>query len=237
MKATILYVSLFLCSITCFSQKLTGAQLLEKSISYHDPDHRWETFKDSLFITMETPNSSNRNSGIHIDLANEFFNIIATRDTISTEYTLNKSKCSIVFNGIKNPSEKIKKAHKLSCERAHMFKNYYTYLYGLPMKLKCPGTIIDPKVQRKKFNQKEYLVLKVTYEKEIGKDTWYFYFNPKNYAMEVYQFFHDENKNDGEYILLTDEEIIHDIKMPKNRAWYMNKDDRYLGKDILKRSF
>jgi hypothetical protein len=33
---------------------------------------------------------------------------------------------------------------------------------------------------------KEYLVLKVDYQKEIGKDTWYFYFNPKTYAMEVY---------------------------------------------------
>ena len=54
--------------------------------------------------------------------------------------------------------------------------------------------------------------------------------------MEVYQFFHDESKNDGEYILLTDEEIINNIKMPKIRAWYTNKDNEYLGTDILKTS-
>jgi hypothetical protein len=86
----------------------------------------------------------------------------------------------------------------------------------------------------KTFMGKRYLVLKVTYEDPVGGDTWYFYFNPENYAMEVYQFFHDEAKNDGEYIILTEEESIKGIKMPKNRAWYYNSDDKYLGTDILR---
>ena len=116
-----------------------------------------------------------------------------------------------------------------------MYQNYYTYLYGLPMKLKDPGTIITDKIVRKKMKGKTYLVLKATYKKEVGKDTWYFYFNPKTYAMEIYQFFHDEAKNDGEYILLTGEETINEIKIPKNRAWYMNKDDKFLGTDILRK--
>ena len=113
-----------------------------------------------------------------------------------------------------------------------MFKNYYTYLYGLPMKLKDEGTIVDQTVTTITFKGKEYLVLKVNYSKEVGKDTWYFYFDPKTYAMEVYQFF-KEAKNSGEYILLSGLETINNIKMPKNRAWYYNKDDGYLGTDIL----
>jgi hypothetical protein len=90
--------------------------------------------------------------------------------------------------------------------------------------------LFHDKVERKTFKGKTYLVLKATYKKEVGKDTWYFYFNPKTYAMEVYQFFHEESKNDGEYILLTgEEETINGVKMPKKRAWYMNKDNKYLG--------
>ena len=50
--------------------------------------------------------------------------------------------------------------------------------------------------------------------------------------MQVYQFFKD-TPGSGEYILLSDIETINGIKMPKNRAWYYNKDDRYLGTDIL----
>jgi len=125
------------------------------------------------------------------------------------------------------------KNNKLSKDRAKMYQDYYTYLYGLPMKLKDPGAIIHAKVERRIFKGNAYLVLKATYKKEVGKDTWYFYFNPKTYAMEVYQFFHDETKNDGEYILLSGEETINRIKIPKKRAWYMNKDDKYLGTDIL----
>ena len=61
--------------------------------------------------------------------------------------------------------------------RGSMMKDYYTYLYGLPMKLKDPGTIVDPKVTKKRFKGKRYLVLKVSYDQEVGKDTWYFYFD------------------------------------------------------------
>ncbi len=51
--------------------------------------------------------------------------------------------------------------------------------------------------------------------------------------MEVYQFYHEESKNDGEYILLTEEIEVNGIKMPKNRAWYYNKNHEYLGTDFL----
>lgn len=101
------------------------------------------------------------------------------------------------------------------------------------MKLKVPGTIVYPFVETKNFKAKEYLTLKETYAEEVGRDTWYFYFDPTSYAMEAYQFFHDKSKNDGEYIVLSGEEMINNVIMPKNRAWYYNNNDQYLGTDIL----
>jgi hypothetical protein len=112
-------------------------------------------------------------------------------------------------------------------------RDYYGYLYGLPMKLKDKGTQIEDKIKRVKFQGKEYLSIKVTYEAKVGKDTWYFYFNPATYALEGYRFYHDESKNDGEYITLEGLETVQGIKIPKTRAWYVNKDDKFLGKDIL----
>ena len=52
--------------------------------------------------------------------------------------------------------------------------------------------------------------------------------------MEIYQFYKDETKMDGEYIILSELETINGIKMPKKRAWYYNKNQQYLGTDILK---
>jgi len=213
---------------------LTGEKLLGHSIAYHDPNNDWSTFNNSLFITMEIPERANRDSEIVINLPEEYFYVKAIRDNVTTEYILNKDACEIKLNGKNDLSDEIKEAYKLSCQSATLYKDYYTYLYGLPMKLNDPGTLIHETVERKSFKGKDYLVLKATYDEAVGKDTWYFYFDPETYAMEIYQFFHDEAKNDGEYILLTDEVIINNIKMPKNRAWYTNKEDKLLGIDILK---
>jgi hypothetical protein len=127
---------------------------------------------------------------------------------------------------------------KMNCDRATLYKNYYSYLYGLPMKLNDSGAHLNEKVERKTFKGNDYLVLKVTYDEAVGSDVWYFYFNPKTYAMEVYQFFKtDENGKEllesGEYILLSEEALVSGIKMSKVRAWYYNKDNSYLGTDTI----
>ena len=237
------YITLFLCvfllSINSFSQNLTGQELLEKAITYHDPNGVWLNFKGTLNITMETPNNSNRDSKVEIDFPKKYFNLETTRDSTTIHYTLNKSKCIISLTDSIRISKQTEKPKRTHCETANLYKNYYTYLYGLPMKLNDSGTNIHEKIEHKTFKGKDYLVLKATYDEAVGSDVWYFYFNPKTYAMEIYQFFKtDENgslkPDSGEYILLTDEATINNIKMPKNRAWYYNKDDNYLGTDFLK---
>ena len=226
---------LFLITITAtgISQELSGPELLDKAINYHDPQDQWKNFQGSFKVVMESPNRPLRTSEITMDLERSYFRLDVESDGIKTSYQLERDECSLFFNGSKDFTSKEAEANRLNCERATLMKDYYTYLYGLPMKLKDPGTQLDPIVRRKKFKGKEYLVLKVTYDKDVGEDTWYFYFDPDTYAMEVYQFFHDEAQNDGEYILLSGEETIEGIKMPKIRAWYYNKDDKFLATDTL----
>lgn len=236
MKHIVLIVILFLTKLV-FAQTLTPQELLNKSIAFHDPEGHWATFSRNFKVIMTTPNQNPRTSVITIDLPQEFFKVTATRDGITTEYILNKQICEIKYNN-QMLSEEEAKEKNMSCERGKFMKNYYTYLYGLPMKLNDPGTRIDPKVERRSFKEKEYLVLRASYDQNVGTDIWYFYFDPKTYAMEVYQFYRsDENGNEkpdtGEYILLKDITTINGIKMPKVRAWYYNKNDEYLGTDTL----
>lgn len=223
-------------SFAAFGQELTGEQLLEKTIAYHDPQDNWKAFKGKLLIEMETPNSSLRSTAIHLNLPANYFKSTVEKDNYTIESELDKGECVLKLNGSTSIFPRIKDSLNISCDRANTMKNYYTYLYGLPMKLKDKGTIIDSKVSKKTFKGKEYLVLKAGYDKGVGDDTWYFYFDPKTYAMEVYQFFHDEAKNDGEYILLSEMMTVNGIKVPKIRAWYYNTDDKYLGTDILQKA-
>ena len=229
MKQLFLFL-VFIIPCSMFAQEISGEELLNKSIEYHDPDNNWVSFNGTLSVTMDTPKASPRFSAIKIDLPNEFFYLKSRRDTLETSYSIDKGKCSTSIRDSTSMT-------RTPCETAVLYKNYYTYLYGLPMKLKDPGTQIDIEVILKKFKGKEYLVLKVTYDETVGSDVWFFYFDPKSYAMEIYQFFKGDpggkGKDTGEYILLSEEQMINGIKMPKIRAWYYNKNDEYLGTDTL----
>ena len=219
--------------LAAFGQNLSGSELLDKAIAHHDPSGNWNTFKGEFTVTMTTPNSSERTTTILLDFPAQLYSSTVEKDGNTIVSTLEKGSCTLMLNGSTEVSKAEKDSLRITCDRAKMMRDYYTYLYGLPMKLKDTGTHVYETVQKKTFKNKEYLVLKVDYDKNVGKDTWYFYFDPMTYAMEVYQFFHDESQNDGEYILLTDTMKVNDILMPKTRAWYYNKDDGYLGTDTL----
>ena len=104
MKHLLLFLAVTI-SLQSFSQQLTGTQLLEKAIQYHDPNGNWETFKGTLFITMEIPKKVSRESEITIDLENQYFYVKATSGKNTTEYSIDKGHIQIGFNGEKNLSE------------------------------------------------------------------------------------------------------------------------------------
>lgn len=239
MKHFLLFLLGSICFQSLMAQELSGHELLNNAIKYHDPNGQWNAFNGEFDIVMEMTEKPKRISHITINLPEEYFKVTATRDTLVTEYILDKDDCKISLNGKTNLSKAELFSNNLSCDRANMYKNYYTYLYGLPMKLKDEGTNISEVVERKIFKGNDYLVLKVTYDEAVGNDIWYFYFHPETFALEVYQFFKtDEQGNikpdSGEYIMLSEAETINNIKIPKIRAWYYNKDGSYLATDVLK---
>ena len=226
-------LALFMGSLQTFAQELSGSELLKKAIAYHDPSDRWSQFKGQLAIEMVSPDGSQRLSEVTINLPERYFKLTSARNNTAVTHIVLKDSASFELNDKTTFTAEDSKKYSLTETRAKFMKNYYTYLYGLPMKLSDAGTIVNPVVTRKEFMGKEYLVLQVKYDEGIGKDVWYFYFDPKTYAMEIYQFYHDEAKNDGEYILLTEEETSLGIKFPKIRAWYQNTDKKFLATDKL----
>ena len=215
------------------AQPLSGKELLEKSIEYHDPNSKWSKFNGSFNVSMQSPNRPLRKSNIVIDLMRSFFELSVQIGENQWKASLLDEDCDLLFNGSRKISPEIEKEFRLNCKRAKMYRDYYTYLYGLPMKLKDTGTDIDQVISQKSIEGISYWVLKVEYDPNVGSDTWYFYFDTKSFGLKRYQFFNDESKNDGEYIILDDEIEIEGILMPKNRSWYYNSDNTFLGTDIL----
>nr|WP_042289076.1 DUF6503 family protein [Nonlabens ulvanivorans] len=231
------YLFLFLNAFILQAQELTGQQLLDKTIQHHDPNGNWPAFIGDLQVTMTTPGNSDRVSNIEINLPAERFVLVVNRDSITTSYVVEKGDVSVLKIDEKKPMSQLETTVKDE-ERALFMQNYYTYLYGLPMKLEDPGTFITDQVERKSFKGKEYLVLEVMYDENVGSDVWYFYFDPTTYKMKIYQFFKRDQKGDidrtsGEYIILTENYETSGINMPKVRKWYYNKDDKFLGTDVI----
>jgi len=230
-----LFSLLFCClSFSIFAQNLTGPELLNKSIAYHDANGQWNQFKSNLHFGELRPDGSERTTVINLDNRINSFVLDQKRGDNQIYRKVVEDDCQILLNGKVATDSTVIKKNRLTCDYSKMIRGYYVYLWGLPMKLKDEGTIVDDRIEKVDFQGKEVWSLKVTYRKDVGKDTWYFYFDLKTYALVGYRFFHVEAENDGEYITLEEEEVVNGIRFPKTRKWYINKDDKFLGTDILK---
>ena len=201
------------------SAQAWAKDILASSIGYHDPEGNWEQFSGSFTIEVTSKDKPSFTREVIIDLSQEYFELIETRGDATKTYRIDK--------GVYATEDSLTQARTLK------LRDYHTYLYGLPMKLKDPGAQIDPKTERVIFHGRESIRMRVTYDPSVGSDTWYFYFNPENYALIAYQFYHNEAIGDGEYILLEELETVEGIKMPKIRSWYYNNDGSYIGTDEL----
>ena len=183
---------------------------------------------------MESADIASRTSRVTIDNGKSEFHLSMINGGRVYEFMVDGLDSCEVRVDYQAPTSFERDSLGLNAARGRRWRDYYGYLYGLPMKLKDPGTVIDPEVINTTFQGEDVLALKVTYEETVGEDIWYFYFSPETYAMVGYRFYHDESINDGEYIILTGIEVDRGLRIPKDRAWYTNKEDKLLGVDVMR---
>ena len=208
---------LLICLFTLFlingcQKELTSEEILDKSISFHDPKNQWGKLSQHLFFDEHRSDGSIRKTSILLDLPNSTYEV----------YRPNQYSYKMTQDQIQIDSGEV------TLERAKTIKNYYLYLWGLPMKLKDPGTKLGP-WKKSSWQQQESLEIAVPYD----KDTWYFHFDPNSFEMIGYQFFTDAAQSKGETILLEGLHAVADMKIPKSRSWYTLPEDEFLGRDVL----
>jgi len=178
-KHQLLIIPILFNCFLAFSQPLTSSEILDKSIEFHDPDGIWQNLRAKMVFEESRPNGPSRSTTLEIDNAISLFRLNRNDQEI---YEVKENDCL--------------KAEGGDCDRALMMRNYYTYLWGLPMKLKDPGTDLNQTYEEKEINGVGHYVLRVPYE----KDTWYFFIRKSDFALTAYQFFQDQEETKGEYI-------------------------------------
>ncbi len=211
----------------------SGKSIIEQSIEFHDPNNKWGELQAHLEFTETRPSGDNRSIWIDIDNLRGNFCMMREVKKMHVERHMKADSCFYNIDEYEQLTDKEFEDYKLNDARSFFMRNYYLYLWGLPMKLTDSGTQITEEAKRSKFDGKEAYEVKVTYDAETGSDIWFFYFNPENYAMIGYRFYHNLEKGDGEYILLEGSELVLGLNIPKARSWYTHQDSTLLGTDIL----
>ena len=229
---TAVFLSCLVGSVANAGEVPTAEEILARAIAHHDPGDRFLSEPWCLTFRETRPGASDRHTEILVDEPGERFRMVR-RAEHEIAGVLDRERCEMTLDGRSDLTAAEREAHRVSCERLRLMRNYYVYLWGLPMKLRDPGTQLGT-VQETEFEGKPVYGLRVTYDAEVGDDTWYFYFERQSAALVGYRFYHDESKNDGEVILLEGEHEAHGMRLPESRAWYTHQDDRHLGTDVLR---
>ncbi len=224
---------LFFFATVVNAQDLPSAvALLDKTIAYHDPEGRWYELDHQIELQTKRPDGSARRLALQLNHASEMFGINFIQDGREIKSILKSGgECDHAIDGSVEFSEEDREKYRLTCERLTSQRDYYGYMLGLPMNLKDPGAILDPAAQRLEFEGQDVIALKVTYTEGVGSDTWYFYVHPETYALVGCRFYHDESKNDGEYLIFEGEAANNQFILPKVRKWYYNNNREFLGED------
>lgn len=210
-----------------------SSAVVEQTITFHDPQGVWQHGIFRMRLEETRPDGPSRETTLLIDNANGRFEIATQRDDAQIDGVLGRDGCEMRLNGSTLFSEEEREKYRLTCERLEWLRNYYAYLWGLPMKLHDKGTLLDPDVLETTYQGQSVQAVRVRYDPEVGSDIWYFYLDTETHALAGYRFFHDEAKGDGEYITLEGQVEAGGLRLPKARAWYTNAEDRYLGTDTL----
>lgn len=232
MKRLPVLLLIYIISLNLYAQQ-TGADLIDASINFHDPNSNWQTANLVLGFNDTRPGQEDRSASFSMNNSTGAACVTREMDGRMVSWHIEGERCQFDVDGNFNPSDEEIEKYRLTNERGFTMRNYYLYLWGLPMKLKDPGTIIHSEVYERSFNGKPAKVVKVTYDEKVGSDIWYFYFDPDTYEMIGYQFYHDEEKGDGEYITLSGINVADGMKIPSSRSWFMNNDSTFLGTDKL----
>lgn len=181
---------------------LTAQDIVDASIKFHDPENKWSALNaDFVFESkFETNDSVPEELHININVPENGF-----------QYTNLDRKIDITYN--QDSCEVLKGTG--TCGGFRWTKNFYTYVWGLPMKLKDSATVVKPKYTLDTIQNIPLYVISVPYEKENFK----FYFDQKSFEIKFFGFVKNGGLSKGEFIRLSGLYEYEGIKFPKHKRW------------------
>lgn len=200
-------------SIQCSSIKTKTAQdIVEASIKFHDPKNKWANLNaEFLFESKFSFNDSvPEELQVTIDVQKNDFQYHNLDRKVNIQYP--QESC-IILQG------------EGTCEGYRWTKNFYTYVWGLPMKLQDSEARIQEGFSSDTINNIPLNVVAVHYENENFK----FYFDQKSSELKFFSFIKNNAEKHGEFIELRGLFEYNEIKFPAVKEWRESDSKKLIG--------
>ena len=209
--------------------------LLARSIRFHDPTGIWGN--RAIELRWDGTDADGRERvavEIRLDSDAAVFRLSGRYRGHAIEYSTSAEGMHATVDGTTDVPRETYEEMRLHREDGMFWRSYFSFLAGLPMKLRDPGTRIDPDILETDFEGGAVQAIRVTYDAEVGADTWYFYFDPTTAELVGCRFYHDESANDGEFIVFEGLVEGGGLRLPARRSWFVNADGSHLGTDVVR---
>jgi hypothetical protein len=230
MIAAIVLASLALAPSAADAQPGAARALIERSIAFHDPGGVWWSSARSISLRQPRDEGPEQRTTFalfpdamrfEMQLADSAFGLMAHADA---------DTCTIKLTGQDLEAAR-KRYEKMDCGRLRLYRSYYAYLFNLPMNLLDPAGTIEPAVIETTFAGRAVRAVRIGYG--AGEPAWEFYFDPATAAIVGCRFARDPEWKTGEWIAFSDEVQTGGVRLPRERAWYYNENDKWLATDII----
>jgi hypothetical protein len=153
MKNSMIYfiLAFSMASVYCYAQdlktNLTGKEILERTIKYHDPNGLWDNYKGKLFEVTVFASNYVVKENIEIDKPNDFYLSTCFQDFGTLKRGIDKGKNIFSLNGKPDIPEDIKENWGISDDGIKQFREQHYGHFGLPMVYKKSGMTIQDEVK------------------------------------------------------------------------------------------
>ncbi|WP_340073971.1 DUF6503 family protein [Leptobacterium sp. I13] len=205
---------------------LTAQEIIERSIEYYHMED-WGSFSGKFKISQTIPEAKEEDEAfitlLEFDNSKQYFRL--ERPSLEQIFGV---KDGVLFAEVKGEDALHKDVSELNITS---MKSYWTYLLGIPAKLKDPGSVPNDTIKKVSFREKDHWLVTIPYEKE----TWSFYFNSNTYALQKACFIMNQNPSYGNCIEFEKEIEVNNIKFQQEQHWY-DLDGKKLGEEVIEAS-
>ncbi len=180
---------------------LSAEEIIDKSVTFHDPSNNWHKLHARFMFVSKFKNNPfpTENLAITINNPKNEFKYQNIQRNFEASFTPNNCK-TISKTG--------------DCNNYTWTKNFYTYVWGLPMKLKDTGVKIDSSYTTEVLHNQKCYKVSVQYPAE----NYFFYFRCSDFELVAFSFLKNDSSGHGEFVEMSGKYIFNNITFPRKRV-------------------